>query len=94
MQVLRLPETSGNASNMTKNHGDPGSSPGPDISKILADSGKRSNCLPGQAIETVEYRSPRMARYHRLAVRHERQVEIHEAFLQLGCCLICLNYLS
>ncbi len=35
-----------------------------------------------------------MARYHRLAVRHERQVEIHEAFLQLGCSLICLNYLS
>ncbi len=35
-----------------------------------------------------------MARYHRLAARYERQVEIHEAFLQLGCSLICLNYLS
>jgi hypothetical protein len=35
-----------------------------------------------------------MARYHRLAVRHERQVEIHEALLHLGYSLICLNYLS
>jgi hypothetical protein len=35
-----------------------------------------------------------MARYHRLAVRHERQVEIREAPLHLGYSLICLNYLS
>jgi hypothetical protein len=55
---------------------------------------QRSNCLPSQVIGTIEYRSPSMARYHRLAVRHERQVEIHEAFLQLRCSLICLNYLS
>lgn len=47
-----------------------------------------------QVITTIEYRSPSIARYHRLAVRHERQVEIHEALLHLRYFLICLNYLS
>jgi len=32
-------------------------------------------------------------RYRRLAVRYERRTNIHEAFLQLACSLICLNYL-
>ena len=35
-----------------------------------------------------------LARYRRLAVRYERRADIHEAFLHLGCSLICLNYLS
>ncbi len=30
----------------------------------------------------------------RLSVRYERRADIHEAFLYLGCSLICLNYLS
>jgi transposase len=35
-----------------------------------------------------------LARYRRLSVRYERRADIHEAFLYLGCSLICLNYLS
>jgi transposase len=35
-----------------------------------------------------------LARYRRLTVRYERRAGIHEAFLHLGCSLICLNYLS
>lgn len=35
-----------------------------------------------------------LARYRRLAVRYERRADIHEAFLHLGCSLICLNYMS
>ena len=35
-----------------------------------------------------------LAGYRRLSVRHERRADIHEAFLHLGCSLICLNYLS
>jgi transposase len=35
-----------------------------------------------------------LGRYRRLAVRYERRADIHEAFLHLGCSLICLNYLS
>ncbi len=34
-----------------------------------------------------------LARYRRLAVRYERGADIHEAFLRLGCSLICLNHL-
>jgi transposase len=32
--------------------------------------------------------------YRRLTVRYERRADIHEAFLHLGCSLICLNYLK
>ena len=34
-----------------------------------------------------------LARNRRLAVRYERRADIHEAFLYLGCSLICLNNL-
>ena len=34
-----------------------------------------------------------LARYRRLAIRHERREDIHQAFLDLGCALICLNFL-
>ena len=32
-----------------------------------------------------------LSRYRRLSVRYERRDDIHEAFLHLGCSLICLN---
>jgi transposase len=35
-----------------------------------------------------------LSRYRRLPVRYERRADIHEAFLPLGCSLICLNYLK
>ncbi|CCF86025.1 transposase (fragment) [Nitrolancea hollandica Lb] len=34
-----------------------------------------------------------LSRFRRLTVRYERRADIHEAFLHLGCALICLNYL-
>jgi transposase len=34
-----------------------------------------------------------LSKYRRLSVRYERREDIHEAFLQLGCSLICLNHL-
>lgn len=33
-------------------------------------------------------------RYRRLTVRYERRDDIHQAFLTLGCVLICWNYLK
>jgi transposase len=33
-------------------------------------------------------------RYRRLTVRYERRADIHQAFLTLGCCLICFNALE
>jgi transposase len=35
-----------------------------------------------------------LAKYRRLTIRYERRDDIHEAFVHLGCSLICLNYLS
>ena len=32
--------------------------------------------------------------YKRLLVRYDRRAEIHEAFLALGCCLVCLKRLQ
>ncbi len=34
------------------------------------------------------------ARFRRLTVRYERRADIHQAFLTLGCSLICWKYLS
>ena len=34
-----------------------------------------------------------LSKYRRLSVRYERREDIHEAFLHLGCSLICLNHL-
>jgi transposase len=33
-------------------------------------------------------------RFRRLTVRYERRADIHQAFLTLGCCLICFNTLQ
>jgi len=32
--------------------------------------------------------------FRRLRVRYERRADIHEAFLTLGCIVICHNYLT
>jgi len=34
-----------------------------------------------------------VAKYRRNTIRYERREDIHEAFVHLGCSLICLNYL-
>jgi len=34
-----------------------------------------------------------LARYRRLTIRYERRVDIHQAFLTLGCALFCFNHL-
>jgi transposase len=35
-----------------------------------------------------------LAKYRRLTIRYERRDDIYEAFLRLGCSLICFNHLS
>jgi transposase len=34
-----------------------------------------------------------LARYRRLTIRYERRADLHQAFLTLGCALICFNHL-
>ena len=35
-----------------------------------------------------------LSQYRRLTVRYERRADIHQAFLTIGCCLICFNTLQ
>lgn len=35
-----------------------------------------------------------LSRYRRLRIRYERRDDIHQAFLTLGCALICFKHLS
>ncbi|MBA3377892.1 MAG: IS5/IS1182 family transposase, partial [Chloroflexia bacterium] len=34
-----------------------------------------------------------IARYRPLTIRDERRADLHQAFLTLGCALICFNHL-
>jgi transposase len=42
----------------------------------------------------VERTQAWLSRFRRLDVRYERRAEIHQAFLDLGCALICWNFLQ
>ena len=48
----------------------------------------------GQHRWVVERTISRLHQMKRLLVRYERRAEIHEAFLALGCCLICFRRLT
>ena len=62
----------------------------PRISRRRIDSSEKL----GKHRWVVERTLAWLARYRRLSIRYERRDDIHEAFLHLGCSLICLNYLS
>jgi transposase len=64
------------------------------IKARIARRGKETSEKLGRHRWVVERTLAWLARYRRLAVRYERRSDIHEAFLHLGCSLICLNYLS
>ena len=63
------------------------------IKGCIARRGVESGEKLGRHRWVVERTLAWLARYRRLAVRYERRADIHEAFLHLGCSLICLNYL-
>jgi transposase len=42
----------------------------------------------------VEWTLAWLAKFRRLAIRYERRADIHEAFVLLGCSLICYNQVS
>jgi hypothetical protein len=44
--------------------------------------------------QSIERTLAWVAKYRRLTIRYERRDDVHEAFLHLGCSLICLNYLT
>ena len=64
------------------------------IKSRIARRGIESSERLGRHRWVVERTLAWLDRYRRLAVRYERRADIHEAFLHLGCSLICFNYLS
>ena len=64
------------------------------IKARIARRGVESSERLGRHRWVVERTLAWLNRYRRLTVRYERRADIHEAFLHLGCSLICLNYLS
>ena len=64
------------------------------IKSRIARKGIESSEKLGRYRWVVERTLAWLSKYRRLAIRYERRDDIHEAFLHLGCSLICLNYLS
>jgi transposase len=59
----------------------------------IARRGIESSQRLGRHRWVVERTLAWLSRFRRLTIRYERRADIHEAFLHLGCALICLNYL-
>lgn len=59
----------------------------------IARRGLESSERLGRHRWVVERTLAGLSRFRRLTIRYERRADIHEAFLRLGCALICLNYL-
>ena len=64
------------------------------IKSRIARKGIESSEKLGRHRWIVERTLAWLAKYRRLTIRYERRDDIHEAFLHLGCSLICLNYLK
>jgi transposase len=60
----------------------------------IARKGIDSSARLGRHRWVVERTLAWLNRYRRLTVRYERRADIHDAFLTLGCCLICFNTLQ
>jgi len=63
------------------------------INARIARRGVDSSEKLGRHRWVVERTLAWLSRYRRPSVHYERRDDIHEAFLHLGCSLICLNYL-
>ena len=64
------------------------------IKSRIARKGIESSEKLGRHRWIVERTLAWLSKYRRLTIRYERREDIHEAFLHLGCSLICLNYLT
>jgi IS5 family transposase len=61
------------------------------IRNRIARKGIESSQRLGRHRWVVERTLAWLNQYRRLTVRYERSADIHQAFLTLGCCLICFN---
>lgn len=64
------------------------------ITPRIARKGVESKQKLGRHRWVVERTHSWLNRYRRLKVRYERRADIHEAFLKIGCALICWNFVQ
>jgi IS5 family transposase len=64
------------------------------ITPRIARRGIESSERLGRYRRVVERTGAWLNRYRRLKVRYERRDDIHQAFLELGCALICWYFLQ
>ena len=64
------------------------------ITPRIARKGIESKERLGRHRWVVERTHSWLNRFRRLKVRYERRADIHEAFLKIGCALICLNFIG
>jgi transposase len=63
------------------------------IKARIARKGRDSSARLGRHRWVVERTLAWLGQFRRLTIRYERRVDIHEAFLSLGCALICFRSL-
>ena len=63
------------------------------IKPRIARRGLNSSERLGRHRWVVERTLAWLSCYRRLTIRYERRAVIHEAFLELGCALVCFNHL-
>jgi len=59
----------------------------------IARKGSESSQRLGRHRWVVERTLAWLSRYRRLTIRYERRADMHQAFLTLGCALICFHHL-
>ncbi len=59
----------------------------------IARKGIESSARLGRHRWVIERTLAWLHRYRRLTIRYERRADLHQAFLTLGCALICFNHL-
>ena len=64
------------------------------ITPRIARRGIESSQKLGRHRWVVERTFAWLSRFRRLTIRYERRLDIHEAFLQLGCAFICWSYIE
>lgn len=64
------------------------------ITPVLAKRNTKHGSGLGKTRWVVERTLAWLHRFRRLRVRYERRDDIHEAFMTIGCILICFNHLK
>ena len=64
------------------------------IAPRIARRGVETSDRLGRHRWVVERTLAWLNRFRRLAIRYERRADIHEAFVTLGCALICFNQIN